>query len=101
MTDPESTPIDNLYKQRQIKKRLVCIKLNDLTEDVGGELMIGGCDVEADFWVPNGEQGFLEVNLTKVEAVTKNGEVIATFCGPKRPCTAVLDTGANILGIDR
>lgn len=93
--DEKSTPIDNLYEQGQIKKRLACIKLNELDEDVGGELIIGGCDVEADFWVPVAKSGFWQVNLTKVEVKTPDGEVKATFCGPQRPCIAILDTGAD------
>lgn len=96
ITDETSTPLDNLYEQGQIEKRIACIKLNELNEDVGGELIIGGCDVEADFWVPIVPSGFWQVNLTKVEVKTPDGEVKATFCGgPHRSCIAILDSGAD------
>ena len=97
MTDDKSTPIDNLYTQGQIDKPLACIKLNERDADVGGELILGGCDVEADYWVPVEKTGFWQVNLTKVEVKTPSGEVKATFCGSDRPCSAIFDTGANVL----
>lgn len=50
-TDQNSTPLDNLYAQGQIEKRLFCIKLSNKEVTPGGELIIGGCDVEADYWI--------------------------------------------------
>lgn len=85
-----------MYEQGQIKNRLACIKLNEINEETGGELIIGGCDVEADYWVPIANNGFWQVNLTKLEVKTPSGEVKATFCDhPHRPCIAILDTGAD------
>lgn len=96
VTDHNSTPIDNLYEQGQIKNRLACIKLNELNEESGGELIIGGCDVEAEYWVPIANNGFWQVNLTKLEVKSPSGEVKATFCDhPRHPCIAILDTGAD------
>ena len=98
LTDQRSTPLYNLYEQGQIKKRLACIKLNEVDDEVGGELILGGCDVEADYWVPIAKTGFWQVNLTKVEVKTSSGEVKASFCEhPHHPCTAIFDTGADDL----
>lgn len=102
LTDKTSTPLDNLYEQGQIKQRLACVKLNGFNEKPGGEFIIGGCDVEADFWLPIAKSGFWQVNLTKVEVVTPNGEVKVTFCDkPNSPCAAILDTGADDISMDR
>lgn len=102
ITDPTSTPMDNLQAQGKIQNRLACIKLNDLDADVGGELIIGGCDVEADQWIPNGKSGFWQVKLTKVEVVAPNGEVKATHCsGPHKACNAIFDTGADDISMNR
>lgn len=96
LTDQRSTPIDNLYEQGKIKSRLSCIKLNEIGEETGGELIIGGCDVEAEYWVPISNNGFWQVNITKVEVKTPSGEIKATFCNhPHHTCVAVLDTGAD------
>lgn len=54
-TDPNSTVIENLQKQGYIQKRLSCLKLHQDSEQPGGELLIGGCDVEAEHWVINRE----------------------------------------------
>lgn len=98
LTDPKSTPIDNLYKQGQIKNRVVCIKLNEIDDENGGELIVGGCDVEAEHWVPVLDTGFWQINLTKVEIITPDGLVKATYCDhPRHSCTAILDTGTNVL----
>lgn len=45
-TDPKSTILRNLYKNGHIKKRYACLKLHQLGEEPGGELLLGGCDVE-------------------------------------------------------
>lgn len=97
ITDQSSTPIDNLYDQKQIQERLACIKLNGVDEETGGEMIIGGCDVEADYWVPIANTGFWQVNITKLEVKTPDGEVKASFCEHRgsHPCIAVLDTGAD------
>lgn len=101
ITDPASTPIDNLFAQGQIKSRLSCIKLNDEKDNVGGELIIGGCDVQADHWVPNDKSGFWQIKLNKIEVVAPDGEVKATHCaGPHKACIAVLDTGADDISMN-
>lgn len=102
ITDGSSTPIDNLYDQKQINKRLACIKLNEFDDEIGSELIIGGCDVEADYWVPVTSNGFWQINLTKLEIKTPDGEVLATICDHhNRPCTAILDTGASYISKKR
>lgn len=101
ITDQRSTPIENLYKQGKIKNRLACIKLNGMDEKTGGELIIGGCDVDAEYWVPIDDSGFWQVNLTKLEVRTPDGEVKATFCDPQRPCKAILDSGTSDISKNR
>lgn len=82
-----------MYEQGQIKNRLACIKLNEIDEE--SEMIIGGCDVEAEYWVPVADTGFWQVNLTKLEVKTPDGEVKATFCEQHGPCIAIFDTGAD------
>lgn len=87
--NPKKTILDNLYEQNQISQRLACLKLK---ED-GGELLLGGCDVEAESWAPI-KPPHWRVNITKV-VVTSNGSPVSTLCGDsKAPCLqGVFDSG--------
>lgn len=88
-TDPPKNLLDNLKEQGQIDKRLACIKLHD----TDGEMFVGGCDVEAEYWVPMTGPTW-KVKLDKLEL--KNGDkTVKTICGGKtKACPpGVFDTG--------
>lgn len=87
-TDPEKDLLDNLKEQGQITKAMACVKLHDND----GELLIGGCDVEAEHWVPMQPPSW-KIKLSKLE-LKKNGKVVKTICGKNPPCPlGVFDTG--------
>lgn len=100
-TDPKSTILQNLKNQGQIKKRFACVKLNDKSDQPGGELLIGGCDVEAEHWGRVAGNGHWQIPIDKVEVIGTDGKSRASVCGPGSSvtnCQAVLDTGAAAIG---
>lgn len=94
--DEKTTLLDNLYDQGQIKKKVSCIKLKQLGAEPGGEFLIGGCDVEAEQWMPIVGNGFWQINIDKVVVAKPNGEKLV-FC-ENDGCQALLDTGASDTG---
>lgn len=92
----DKSVIDRLYEQGQIKKRVSCIKARTL-QTSKSEFIIGGCDVEADSWLPvlkiNDQYTGWRVNLTKVVIRSKedNSELLTIETNNE----AVLDTGAG------
>lgn len=97
-TDQKSTPINNLYEQRQIKKQMFCIKLHQLDVKPRGEFIIGGCDVKADFWKPLTVPGFWQILMTKIEVSSVDGANKLTLCQIKKNCQALFDTGMALIG---
>lgn len=95
-TDQNSTPLDNLYAQGQIEKRLFCIKLSEKEVTPGGELIIGGCDVEANYWIPLSVDGFWQIKMTKLEVSSANDGNKLTLC--ENGCEALFDTGMGPIG---
>lgn len=96
-TDPQSTILQNLKNQGQITKRYACVKLHQKTEQPGGELLIGGCDVEAEHWGRVWGNGLWQIPIDNVEVIGPDGESKSSICGPGTAvtgCQAVLDTGA-------
>ncbi|XP_031637084.1 rhizopuspepsin-like [Contarinia nasturtii] len=83
-TDPLSTPLDNLYKQGQIKRRMFCIKLHELNDKPGGEFIIGGCDVELNYWKPLTVTGFWQISMSKIEVNTADGVNKLTLSNNKK-----------------
>lgn len=88
--------IDRLYEQGQIKKRVSCVKARPQKESKS-ELIIGGYDVEPDNWIPvlkvNNQLTGWRLNLTKVvlRSTTDNSELVTIETNNE----AVLDTGAG------
>lgn len=97
-SDKDSTPIDNLFDQGQIKKKLFCIHLNQLGAKPGGELIIGGCDVEAETWLkcnqPNVTWQTSVDSVSIVPQSPNNGKGIV--CG--NGCNVLFDTGSSVIG---
>lgn len=92
----DSTPIDRLYEQGQVKKRIACVKLRKEKESKS-EVLFGGCDVDAANWIPvievNGKRTGWRVKLTKVVLrSTKDNSELLTI-EPNNE--SVLDTGAG------
>lgn len=96
-TDQNSTPLDNLYEQGKIKNRIFCVKLNQLGTTPGGELIIGGCDIEADYWKPLSVSGFWQIKMTSIVVGPSNGDQL-TLCASENGCEAMFDTGMAITG---
>lgn len=100
-TDPKSTILQNLKNQGQIKKRYACVKLHQDSVQPGGELLVGGCDVEAEHWGRVSGNGLWQIPIDKFEAIGTDGKSTASVCGPNSivpNCQAVLDTGAAAIG---
>lgn len=97
-TDPISTPLDNLYEQGQIKRRIFCIKLHDLYDDPGGEFIIGGCDVEANYWKPLTVPGFWQISMTKIQVNSVDGVNKLTLSNDEKQYQALFDTGMALIG---
>lgn len=100
-TDPKSTLLQNLKKQGSIKKRLACLKLHQKDEPVGGEILIGGCDVEAEHWGRVSGNGLWQIPIDKIEAVGTDGKATASICtsaSDVQNCQATLDSGADPIG---
>lgn len=100
-TDKDSTVLQNLQDQGQIEKRLACVKLYQRNEQPGGELLIGGCDVEAEHWGRVSGNGLWQIPIDKVEAVGPDGDIRASICGPDSTvpnCQVALDSGAAPIG---
>ncbi|KAJ6643864.1 Pregnancy-associated glycoprotein 4 [Pseudolycoriella hygida] len=87
----KTTVLDRLYDQGQIKKRLLCTKLWKAPAD--SEVIFGGCDVEADDWIPVAVPDYWKVNLTKIVVTSsKDGSELVTV---DVNAVAVFDTGAG------
>lgn len=100
-TDPNSTILENLYNQGQVKKRYACVKLHQKNEQPGGELLLGGCDVEAEHWGRVWGNGHWQIPIDKVEVIGTDGKSLASICGPDSAvtgCQAIFDTGASTIG---
>lgn len=100
-TDPKSTILQNLHKQGSIKKRYACLKLHQKDEQPGGELLIGGCDAEAEHWGRVSGNGLWQIPIDKVESVGPDGKSRTSLCGAGSTvtnCMVTLDSGAAPIG---
>lgn len=94
-TDDKSI-IDRLYDQGKIKNRVGCVKLR-LKKESDSQLILGGCDVEADSWIPvlkiNDKYTGWRLNLTKVvlRSTADDSELLTVETNNE----AVIDTGAG------
>lgn len=101
ITDPKSTILQNLKDQGQISKRYACVKLHDKSTTPNGELLIGGCDVEAEHWGRVAGNGHWQIPIDKVEVIGTDGKSRSSVCGPDSAvtnCQAIFDTGAAAIG---
>lgn len=97
-TDLTSTPLDNLYNQGQIARRLFCIRLYQLGFIPGGQIIIGNCDVPALYWKPLSVPNFWQIKMSSVVVRPANGSPRVTLCGNPNGCQALFDTGMALIG---
>lgn len=89
-----STILDRLYDQGQIKKKMACLKIHHHKDEYPSEVQIGGCDVEADYWVPVQKPlALYTVTLDKIviTSTTDKSELISL----ETNAGAVLDSGGT------
>lgn len=90
----DKTLVDRLFEQNQIRKRVFCIKIHYKKDSIPSEFILGGCDVEADYWVPAIQQSYWTVNLTKIVLTSPtNGSELLTL---EPNAKANIDTGGNM-----
>lgn len=108
-SSPDETPLDRLKTQGLIRERVFCLHLNDQKPKIGGELIIGGCDVEAEFYVPVSYPGRWQFYVSLIQFTQKiekhNKEhnkgslhpqqILFTAC--KNGCHALLDSGSSYI----
>lgn len=88
------TLIDRLFEQGQIKKRMFCVKLHYKAVSARSELELGGCDKEAEYWLPVVRKFLWSVTLNKIVLIsTTNGSELLTI---EPNAEAIVDTGGNI-----
>lgn len=98
-SDTKSTPIDNLFDQGQIKKRMFCIHFNQKDATPGGELIIGGCDVEAEKWLELSQPNVTwQTKVSSVDVIPTNPNDTKTITVCKDGCNVLFDTGSAIIG---
>lgn len=97
--DHNKTPFDNLLDQGQMKKRVFCIKLHQLEEQPGGELIIGGCDVAAEYCIPLSVSNNWIAPIDKIQKKSADDNELFSIgqCNGK-PCRAMFDTGMSFIG---
>lgn len=90
-----TTHLDRLKDQGQIQNLIGCVKMRQ-KKVAKSEMIIGGCDVEADAYAPvikiNGEYTGWRLNLTKIILRDRNNNSELLTIEPNYE--AVLDTGA-------
>lgn len=90
----DKTFVERLSEQKQIQKRVFCFKIHSREQATPSELILGGCDVEADHWVPVVRKTLWIVTLTKIVLTsTTNGAELLTL---EPNAEAILDTGGNM-----
>lgn len=96
------SPIDRLKSQGLINERVFCFHLNDKMDKIGGELIIGGCDVQTTHYLPLTLEKWWQVNLTSIKIMRRNEDGTVNpepFEDCKTGCNATLDSGWSHAGI--
>lgn len=97
-SSPTKTPLDRLKDQNVIKERVFCFHMNSQNDKIDGELIIGGCDVEAKFYLPIKKSGYWHFHMTSIEVIhhderSNQQQVLTTGCNGG--CDVILDTGST------
>lgn len=99
-TSRNYTPLDRLKDQGIINKKIFCFHMNNQTAEIGGELIIGGCDVKPAFWLPVSELGYWQFRMSLIQVIQRDersDQSIILFRGCEGGCEAILDTGTSIV----
>lgn len=99
-TSRNYTPLDRLKDQGIIKKKIFCFHMNNQTAEIGGQLIIGGCDILPEFWLPVTRLGYWQFRMSLIQVIqhdkrSQRNNVLFTGC--KGGCEAILDTGTSIV----
>lgn len=98
-SDQSSTPIDNLFDQGQIKKKIFCIHFNKKDVTPGGELIIGGCDIQAEQWLECTQPNVTwQTTVSSVDVVPKSPNETQKITVCEKGCNVLFDTGSSIIG---
>lgn len=90
----DKTLVDRLYEQHQIKQRIFCFKIHTRDQSIPSEFILGGCDVEADYWVPLARESLWIVTLNKIVLTSAaDGSELLTL---EPNANAIIDTGGNM-----
>lgn len=97
-SSPRMTPLDRLKDKNLIKDRIFCFKMNHQKDKGDSELIIGGCDVEAEFYLPIKKSGYWQFHMTSIEVIhrdkkTNKKQILTTECNGG--CDVILDTGST------
>lgn len=97
-SSPHKTPLDRLKDQNVIKERVFCFHTNGHKDKLDGQLIIGGCDVEAKFYLPVKKSGYWHFHMNSIEVIhhDKNSnqkQVLTTGCNGG--CDVIIDTGST------
>lgn len=96
VTDKRLTMVDRLKKQNCISSRVFCFNLNEKNDKTGSEVIFGGCDVKAEFFLPLTRVAYWQFLLTSIEVVPKSDN-IRSFMACKNGCQAIMDTGTSLI----
>lgn len=99
-TSPNYTPLDRLKEQGVINKKIFCFHMNNQTAEIGGELVIGGCDVKPEFWLPVTKMGYWQFRMSLIQVIQhgkRSDQNNVLFTGCKGGCEAIMDTGTSIV----
>lgn len=89
----KETFIERLKKQGEILRSVFCFYLNGQYASKGGELIIGGCDVKAEIYIPLSKRGYWEFHLQSLVVSSHSGGDML-ICNH---CSGILDTGTSLI----
>lgn len=89
----KKTLLDQLYEQGQIKNRIFCVKIQYKQVSSPSEFLLGGCDTEAQHWLPVVRKYLWTVTLNKIvlTSTTNNIELLTIETNAE----AMFDTGGT------
>lgn len=94
-----NTPLDRLKAMGVISERIFCFHMNDKKSKIVSELIIGGCDVEAEFYanvILSGSNSDWRFNMSSIQLKDKDSETIL-FTDCEDGCLTLLDSGSSII----
>lgn len=93
VTDKRVTLIERLKIQGKILQAVFCFYLNGQNTRNGGLLIIGGCDDEAEIYIPLSKPGYWEFILESL-IMSHDDDGNSVICNH---CSGILDTGTSLI----